>query len=255
MVRNIIKAIAILMLIAGVALLAYPHVSQWLYDRESDDLVQGFDKQIEQLKNKEESPSAAGADANPGLNPDANLNAIPAFLPELYLAMQEYNLNLYENGQEDFKDAWSYVPASFELKEWGLEENMVGYLDIPRLDVNLPLYLGASKENMKKGAVHLTQTSLPVGGKNTNCVIAAHRGFSGAAMFRDIEDMQIGDEVSITNPWEKLIYHVVETKVIRPNQVKEVLIQPGRDLVTLITCHPYRHNYQRYVVYCEQVSE
>ena len=71
-------------------------------------------------------------------------------------------------------------------------------------------------------------------------------------MFRDIEMLEIGDEVKITNMWEELIYKVVETKIIRPDEISEVLIQEGRDLITLVTCHPYTKNYQRYVVYCER---
>ena len=74
-------------------------------------------------------------------------------------------------------------------------------------------------------------------------------------MFRDIENLTIGDVVKITNMWDELIYKVVETKIISPDEVSEVLIQEGRDLITLITCHPYTKNYQRYVVYCERQEE
>lgn len=238
MVKKVVKATAVVLLVAGLALLAYPHVSQWLYDRSAGDLIQGFDEQMAGMR--------TGAEGG---------EKMPPYLPELYAAMQAYNQGIYENGQDGFKDAWSYQPASFDLSQWGFADNMAGYIHIPRMNVKLPLYLGASKENMKKGAVHLTETSLPIGGENTNCVIAAHRGYSGAAMFRDIEKLQVGDEVFLTNLWETLTYRVVETKVIRPNDVREVLIQPGRDLVTLITCHPYRHNYQRYVVYCERIDQ
>ena len=121
------------------------------------------------------------------------------------------------------------------------------------MEVELPILLGANTENMKEGAVHLTETSYPVGGENTNCVLAAHRGSSRAAMFRDIEILEIGDEIIIRNFRETLTYRVAELRVISPTDVQELLIQPGRDLVTLITCHPYRHNDQRYVVYCERV--
>ena len=105
---------------------------------------------------------------------------------------------------------------------------------------------------MKQGAAHLTNTSYPVGGWNTNCVLAAHRGYSRTAMFRDIELLEPGDEVVIENFRETLTYEVTETKVIAPDEIQEVLIQEGKDMVTLITCHPYRENRQRYVVYCER---
>ena len=123
------------------------------------------------------------------------------------------------------------------------------------MDIEVPIYLGATQENMKKGATHLSETSIPIGGINTNSVISAHRGMKTHPMFRDIEMLEIGDEVKITNMWDELIYKVIETKVITPDQVSEVLIQEGRDLITLITCHPYTQNYQRYVVYCERQDE
>lgn len=100
----------------------------------------------------------------------------------------------------------------------------------------------------------MTETSYPIGGENTNCVLAAHRGSSRAAMFRDIELLEPGDRIYIENFREPLTYQVVETRVISPTDVQELLIQAGRDLVTLLTCHPYGHNYQRYVVFCERVT-
>lgn len=236
--RKILKAAACILLTAGVAVLLYPHVMQKLYDRDAREKIESFDRQREEEKGQGEDGGKE-----------------EAYLPELYAAMQAYNRDLYENGKAGFRDAWSYQTPSFDLTEWGLPDNMVGYIDIPRMGVELPLYLGADEENMRRGAVHLSQTSLPIGGENTNCVIAAHRGYAKAAMFRDIEELRTGDRLTVTNLWETLTYQVVETKVILPTDTEEVLIQEGRDLVTLITCHPYRHNYQRYVVYCERVED
>lgn len=238
MIRKVAIIIACLLVVAGLGLLSYPYVSQWLYNHNATGLMEDFDKQMNQQKENKDSTSQGTA----------------PYLTDFYSQMQTYNENLFKHGQDGFKDAWSYQSASFDLSKWGFKENMAGYIDIPRMGVKLPLYLGANEENMKKGAVHLTETSLPMGGENTNCVIAAHRGYSRAAMFRDIEALQVGDEIYLTNFWETLTYKVVETKVILPNDVKEVMIQPGRDLVTLITCHPYGHDYQRYVVYCERVK-
>lgn len=122
------------------------------------------------------------------------------------------------------------------------------------MNIKLPIYLGASEENMAKGAVHLTETSYPVEGINTNCVIAAHRGYSKAAMFRNIERMETGDLVFIENMWEKLTYRVKECKVISPEDTRCLKIEEDKELLTLFTCHPYRHNYQRYVVICEKAG-
>ena len=173
---------------------------------------------------------------------------------ELYAAMQEYNENIYATGQSGLCDAWAYQQPSFNLTAYGVESNTIGVINIPAMNVELPIYLGATSENMAAGAVHLSQTSLPIGGPNTNCVIAAHRGWYGAPYFRYIDILKIGDEVRITNLWETLVYRVSEVKIIDPDDIDEILIQPGRELLTLVTCHPYASGgLYRYVVYCERV--
>ena len=107
---------------------------------------------------------------------------------------------------------------------------------------------------MADGAAQLCQTSLRIGGENTNCVIAGHRGWRGASYFRYIEKLRIGDEVRITNLWETLHYRVVDIQIIAPYEVERILIQEGRDLITLLTCHPYASGgKQRYLVFCERV--
>ena len=186
---------------------------------------------------------------------EANNSHTKEELDELFNKMQSYNENIFNEGQQKLLDPFSYELPSFDLLELGFKDNIIGYLTIPKMEIEVPIYLGATQENMKKGAVHLSQTSIPIGGNNTNSVIAAHRGMKSHPMFRDIESLSIGDEVKITNMWDELIYKVVETKIISPDEVSEVLIQEGRDLITLITCHPYTKNYQRYVVYCERQEE
>ena len=119
----------------------------------------------------------------------------------------------------------------------------------------MPIYLGATKQHMSDGAAQMSQTSLPIGGSSTNCVIAGHRGWNGAAYFLHLPNLKAGDLVTITNLWEELTYRVVETKVIRPNDVEAIHIQPNRDMITLLTCHPpATGGRERYLVYCERVE-
>ena len=109
---------------------------------------------------------------------------------------------------------------------------------------------------MAEGAAHLSQTSLPIGGRNTNCVIAGHRGWNGADYFRYITELKPGDEVIITNLWETLTYRVTDTRIIMPNEVEQILIQEGRDMITLLTCHPYASGgKQRFLIFCDRVME
>ena len=137
-----------------------------------------------------------------------------------------------------------------------MEDEIIGVLEIPALELVMPVYLGASDPHLAAGAAVLGNTSVPIGGINTNCVIAGHRGWHGADYFRHIDRLQAGDMVTITNLWETLTYAVVDVKIIQPDQVDKIKIQPGRDLLTLITCHPYASGgRQRLVVYCERVRQ
>jgi sortase A len=131
-----------------------------------------------------------------------------------------------------------------------------GYIEIPAMNLTLPLYSGASTENLAKGAAILGETSIPVGGIHTNSVIAGHRGYDGKAFFKEIEKIQKGDKVYITNPWGKLTYVACDMNIIEPDDVDAVKIQEGKDMITLMTCHPYASGGKyRYVVYCIRESE
>ena len=173
-------------------------------------------------------------------------------LADLYNLLYLYNIELYKNKQSKLIDPFSYSQPNFDLSEYGISDNCIGFISIDKINITLPIYLGANRDNMKKGAVHLTQTSFPIGGKNTNSVIAAHRG-SVYSMFRNIHKLEIGDYIIIKNFKELLEYQVCEIKIINPWDVDELLIQEGRDLITLISCHPFSQNSQRYVVYCERI--
>ena len=174
----------------------------------------------------------------------------------LWEAMQEYNAQLFEEGQIHLDSPQDYTVPSFSLKEYGLKEDVFGVITIPAIQVEMPIYLGATESHLAAGAAHLSQTSLPIGGDNTNCVMAGHRGWNGFPYFRYITDLKQGDQVTIQNPWETLEYEVVETKIIAPNDIEEIHIQEGRELLTLLTCHPYASGgKQRYLVICERVNQ
>ncbi len=180
--RRIALGLSVALLCLGVSIIMYPIVNQLLYDHKVSELVEEFDALAEELRQNQ----ASAAEAE-GTYLD---------LSGLREAMEAYNLDLYENGQAGFRDAWSYQVPSFDLTEWGLPDNMVGYLSIPSMGVTLPVYLGANDATMEAGAAHLSQTSLPIGGTNANAVIAAHRGMrNGVSMFLNIEMISLGDYV------------------------------------------------------------
>ena len=174
---------------------------------------------------------------------------------DLLKDIQQYNENIYLTCQSELTSREAYQDSEFDLTAYGLPDNVFGVLSIPKMDLEMPLYLGASDENMALGATVLAETSIPIGGTSSNAVIAGHRGWGGAKYFKDIELLEVGDEVSITNLWEELTYRVTEIKIIDPSDISSILIQPGRDLVTLLTCHPYGSDgLYRYLVFCERAA-
>lgn len=174
---------------------------------------------------------------------------------DLYEAMQTYNRHLYLFKQNKLDSKSAYEQSQFTLTDYGLPDETFGIITIPKMDLEMPLFLGASEANMAAGAAVLSQTSIPLGGVNNNAVIAGHRGYSGYPYFKEIELLEMGDEVIITNIWGTLTYVVTEIKIINPNDVNAILIQRGKDMITLLTCHPYASGGKyRYLVFCERVE-
>lgn len=244
--RMILCCLCVSLLLSGLTLLLYPSVNAWLEDRRIRRSVETFRDTVIDISPQPVLPGVS-------MTEPAEAPTVP--YSDLRQAMQEYNKSIFANGQADLCDPWSYQAPVFDLDEYGIEDGVVGILSIPKMELELPIYLGATSEHLASGAAQLSQTSMPIGGENTNCVLAGHRGWYGALFFRHIELLEIGDEIMITNLWETLHYTISEIKVIEPNEIDEILIQPGRDMVTLLTCHPYGSGGRyRYVVCCERTS-
>lgn len=226
--RRVIKIIAIIFIAIGIILFCFPYISNYVYEQDVEIKKDEFIENISQEENND-------------------------LLEKLYQELKTRNEELYENKQENLVDPFSYEQPTIDLSEYGITDNTIGYISIPKMDIELPIILGANTKNMQKGAVHLTETSYPIGGKNTNSVIAAHRGHNKAKMFRYIDKLKYGDEIYIQNFREELVYKVYEIKIIAPNDTDELLIQEGKDIITLFTCHPYLVDTHRYVVKAERV--
>ncbi|MEG0156959.1 MAG: sortase, partial [Anaerovoracaceae bacterium] len=167
--KSVLTIIAILILIVGVTVALYPHILRWKYEKETKSRTEDF---VQEVRSQNKSQGQEG-----------DKTASWVDLDGLYQEMVNYNQTLYREGQSSLVDAWSYQQESFDLSKWGVKEPSIGYIDLPTMEVRLPIYLGATRKNMELGATHLSQTSMPIGGKNTNSVIAAHRGYYGAKMF------------------------------------------------------------------------
>ena len=175
--------------------------------------------------------------------------------PELLTALQAYNQRIYTDKQSGLVDLEACEEPAADLNDYGIEDEIIGVLEIPAMELTMPVSLGASDTHLAAGAAVLGNTSAPIGGDNTNCVIAGHRGWRGADYFRHIDKLTVGDEVVITNLWKTLTYTVADIQIIQPHEVEKIKIQSNRDLLTLLTCHPYASGgKQRYVIYCERTE-
>lgn len=176
--------------------------------------------------------------------------------PKLLAALQDYNRQLYAEKQRDLTSLEACEEPAVDLAAYSIEDEIISVLEIPAMKLTMPVYLGASGEHLALGTAVLGSTSAPIGGDNTNCVIAGHRGWKGADYFRHIDRLQVGDAVQLTNLWETLTYTVTDIQIIQPHEVEKIKIQPNRDLLTLLTCHPYASGgKQRYVAVCERLQD
>lgn len=246
--RIIGYVLAGLIFLIGLTVFIYPLLNNYIAGKKTKAVLEEFNNLKNIVSEKKNSVSSTESGDNVDDGNDSYKFDV------LYKDMVEYNESIAQNGQSGLTDAWSYEQSEFDLSSYGISDGVIAKIRIPKMNVDMPIYLGATYDNMEKGAAQLGQTSLPIGGENTNCVIAGHRGHSGIKYFQDIDVLEIGDEVYIDNLWETLVYRVSEIKIINPDEINEILIQDNRDLVTLITCHPYLINSHRYVVYCERVN-
>lgn len=206
-----------LILLCGIALFSYPAVSNWINTRIAFSVIGTYQEEVKQLSDDEIESRKAAA--------------------------KEYNESL-SNGRE-------YVPygdeerSSIDILDAG---EMLGYLEIPKIGVDLPIYEGTSASVLQKGAGHLINTSLPVGGKGSHVAISAHRGLPAAKLFTDLDKLEIGDYFYLYVMDETLAYQVDRIKVIDPYIGNELDIEEDKDLVTLITCTPLGINSHRLLV-------
>ena len=163
--RLIAKILAWLAILLGLALLIQPTAAQWWTSTRNAKTAAQF------AARAEAQPTAPAAEETTAEPPEPE-----RAYPELYAAMQDYNAEIYAGGQSGLTDPFAYEEAPLDLAVYGYDDDVLAVLWIPRLNLELPVYLGASRENLAKGAALLGQTSMPLGGENTNTVIAAHRG-------------------------------------------------------------------------------
>ena len=219
MKRDKVGILLVLMLFIGVCGLLYPAVSQYWNSKTQTRAVENYQALLDSLK--EEDYTA------------------------FFQAAEEYNTTLTE-----LKD-----PLVDCRRLEGYEEilnvsgnGIMGYVDIQKLGVELPVYHGISTEVLNIACGHLEGTSFPVGGESTHCVLSAHRGLPHAKLFTELDKMELGDTFTVTVLDRTVTYQVDQIKVVRPSETDDVRIIDGADHCTLLTCTPYGINSHRLLV-------
>lgn len=210
-----------LIFLVGLLIFSYPMISQKFYEIKADDEIIEFVKQSKEINEEEINKRMELARAY-------NETLDPSRLSDPYSKKEE--------------EARAYYAHMLEVNE------MIGHVEIPRINQDLPIYAGTSETVLQKGCGHLEGTSLPVGGKSTHTVITAHRGLPEAVLFRYLDQLVEGDIFYIHNIQGTLAYKVDQIMVVEPTNFEPVLVQEGKDYATLLTCTPYMINSHRLLV-------
>ena len=220
--------ILILIFLAGLSLLLYPYIAnEWNTYRQSK-LMTTYEEAVESIN--EETPIDYTSEFNRANAYNESL--VPYILP----------------------DSFAIAAASEEPDEEYMAclnltgDGMMGYVQIPKIDIKIPIYHTVSTEVLEKAAGHLEGSSLPVGGADTHTVISAHRGLPSAALFTDLDKLKEGDHFLISVLDQILCYEVDQISVVEPSETEALKVEEGKDLATLLTCTPYGVNSHRLLV-------
>ena len=212
--------ILFLVLIIGLSLVLYPTFADWWNSFHQSKAVASY---VEQVSNMDDEK-----------------------YQEIWSAAWEYNQSLIDRPN-------SYLLSEEQQEEYQALLNIggngiMGYIEIPKLDVVLPLYHGTEEGILQVAIGHLDWTSLPVGGESSHCVVSGHRGLPSARLFTDLDKMEVGDTFLLRILDEVLTYEVDQIRIVEPHVTEDLLIVEGEDLVTLVTCTPYGINTHRMLV-------
>ncbi|MGE7881560.1 class C sortase [Bacillus sp. NPDC094077] len=212
----------------GLGIFLYPTISNWLATSAHYSEISSYDKKIKALQKKEiERREKEAADYNRQIQTSKKTFADP-FTEE-------------KSNQQAYADALNLG-------------DVMGYIEISKISIKLPIYQGTSEEVLSRGVGHLDYSSLPVGGKNTHTILTGHRGLPSAKLFTDLDKLSEGDLFYIHSLDKVLAYKVDQIKVVLPHEIDDLQIVENKDYTTLITCTPYGVNTNRLLVRGERVE-
>ena len=228
--EKLLLIISIIFIILGVGIFLYPSISNYLAEKNHIDIIRNYDDlivKIDEEKINEEKEKAKIY--------NENLSGDPVHDP--FVIGSGYAL------PENYKEVLNIAGDS-----------VMGYVEIPKISVYLPIYHGTSDDVLEKGVGHIQNTSVPIGGKSAHSVLTGHTGLPNAELFTRLDELGIGDIFYIHVLDDVLTYKVFETKVILPDKIDELQILNGKDYITLVTCTPYGVNSHRLLVKAERVE-
>lgn len=218
-----------LIILVGISVILYPVVSTQWNNYIQRKVVEDYQSQLQDIP--EEQRSAAIEAAR-----EYNETSVGGPILDPWLARVSEDNQDYQHYMEQL----SGLPAMSQVS-------------IPSIESSLPVYHGTTEEVLQKGLGHLYGTALPVGGEGTHSVITGHTGLTTSTMWDNLIDMKEGDAVYVNTFGEKMKYQVTSTEVVLPHETESLAMQPGKDLITLITCTPYGVNSHRLLVHAERV--
>lgn len=217
--------ILVIILLVGLSVMLYPTISDWWNSKVQSYAVANYNDAVQQL------------------DPDR--------YNEIWEAAHSYNSRLNQLASP-FTEYDKLTDYNDVLNIGG--SGIIGYISIPVISVELPIYHGTSAEVLNVAAGHLEGSSLPIGGTNTHAVISAHRGLPSARLFTDLDEIVIGDVFTVTVLDEILTYEVEDTLTIEPTETYELAVIPDGDYVTLMTCTPYGINSHRLLIRSHRIE-
>lgn len=210
--------------ILGFMILAYPSFSNWFNNLQNKQEIVQYESGLENISDED--------------------------LAEEWLDAVEYNMDHPENlfGDPYTESKENSSDASYDSYLNPTDNGVMGYIDIPKIDVHLAIHHGISADVLEEGVGHVEGSSMPVGGRGSHAVLAGHRGLPSARLFTDLDEMEEGDLFSLQILNETLWYKVDKISVVEPDKISEVKTDPDKDYVTLVTCTPYGVNSHRLLV-------
>lgn len=224
----------------GLALAAYPFVANWWNGRHMADSSARYDEVVAKLSQTPASEDVSTSDSSDGTA--TATNAIQA----LWDAATAYNATLVTQSDRFFPSAEQKAEYQGLLDPTGT--GVMGQVVIGKLGIDLPIYHSTDNDVLAEGIGHIPGTSLPVGGASTHCVISGHRGLPTSELFTNIDQLVEGDTFELHVLGQTLTYEVDQVRIVLPDEVDELAIEPGEDLCTLVTCTPYAINTHRLLV-------